>query len=225
MAAARHFPSPSPSPSPLPSPWLSLVCRLVVVLTPPPLVLSTLPPPQPLLINAPPPLDRWHISSRLPLFAGWLSRLLLSRRLRLASPFVAQPPLASILDPPSSLVPAGCCVASCRTASASRRAAGSRVASCGTFALHPPARPLLHRNFRRPLSRRSGHRRHPQMHGALSRRRHRQRPLFPLVWLLSSNTSTFTAALSSLQLNHPPSLPNSRHILEEGDDVEAFLFV
>ena len=32
-------------------------------------------------------------------------------RLHLASPFVAQPPLASILDPPSSLVPAGCCVA------------------------------------------------------------------------------------------------------------------
>jgi hypothetical protein len=31
MAAARHFPSPSPSPSPSSSPWLSLVCRLVVV--------------------------------------------------------------------------------------------------------------------------------------------------------------------------------------------------
>ena len=139
MAAARHFPSPSLSPSPSPSPWLSLVCRLIVVLMPPPLVLSTLPPPQPLLINALPPLDRWRISSRLPLFAGWLSRLLLSRCLRLASPFVAQLPLASILDSPSSLVLAGCCVTSCRTASASRRAAGLRVASCGTFALHPPA--------------------------------------------------------------------------------------
>ena len=115
-------------------------------------------------------------------------------RLHLASPFVAQPPLASILDPPSSLVPAGCCVASCRTASASRRASGSRVASCGTFALHPPARPLLHRSFCRPLSRRHGHHRHPQMHGALSRRRHCQRPLFPFVWLLSSNTSTCVPA-------------------------------
>ena len=156
MVAARYFPSPSPSPSSSPSPWLSLVCWLVVVLTPPPLVLSTLPPPQPLLFNAPPHLVRWRISSRLPLFAGWLSRRLLSRLLRLASPFVAQPPLASILDPPSSLVPAGCCVASCRTASVFRRAAGSRVASCGTFALHPPAHPLLHRNFRRPLSRRRG---------------------------------------------------------------------
>ena len=178
MAAARHFPSPSPSPYPSSSPSLSLVCRLVVVLTPPPLVISTLPPPQPLLINAPPPLVRWRISSRWPMFAGWLSRRLLSRRLRLASPFVAQPPLASILDPLSSLVPAGCCFASCHTASTSRRAAGSRVASCGTFALHPPARPLLHRNFRRPLSRRRGHCRHPQMHGALSRRGQAQRPVF-----------------------------------------------
>ena len=41
MAAARHFPSPLPSPSPSPPPWLSLVCRLVVMSTPPPLVLST----------------------------------------------------------------------------------------------------------------------------------------------------------------------------------------
>jgi hypothetical protein len=36
----------------------------------------------------------------LPLFAGWLLHRLLLRRLRLASPFVAQLPLASILDPP-----------------------------------------------------------------------------------------------------------------------------
>jgi hypothetical protein len=41
----------------------------------------------------------------------------------------------------------------------------------------------------------------------------------------SLSTSTFAAVSSSIQLNHPPSLPNSRHILEEGDDVEAFLFV
>ena len=34
MAAAGHFPSPLPSPSPSPPPWLSLVCRLVVVSTP-----------------------------------------------------------------------------------------------------------------------------------------------------------------------------------------------
>ena len=152
----------------------------------------------------------------------------------IASPLVAPPPpciafrrtAASRVHPrPPLFVSAGWLlrrVASCCTTSASRRATGSRVASCGTFALHPPACPLLHHNFRRPLSWRSGHHRHPQMHGALSRRRHRQRPLFPLVRLLTSNTSTFAAALSSLQLNHPPSLPNSRHILEEGDDVEDF---
>jgi len=64
--------------------------------------------------------------------------------------------------------------------------------------LHPPARPLVHRHFRCPLSRRRGHRRHPQMHGALSRWRHRQRPLFPLVWLSSSNTSACAPATCSL---------------------------
>ena len=84
----------------------------------------------------------------------------------ITSPHVAPPPpciafcctaaFTSILDPPSSLVPAGCCVASCHTASASRSTTGSRVASCGTFALHSPARPLLHRNFHRPLSRSLG---------------------------------------------------------------------
>ncbi len=58
--------------------------------------------------------------------------------------------LASTLNPPSLFAPAGCCVASCCTASASQRAASSRVASCGTFALHPPARPLLHRHFFAP---------------------------------------------------------------------------
>jgi hypothetical protein len=105
-------------------------------LTPPPLVLLTLPPPHSLLINAPPHLVRWRISSCLLMLAGWLSRRLLSHRLRLALPFVAQPPLAFILDPPSSLVPAGCCIAPCRTASASQRAAGSRVASCSPLSYH-----------------------------------------------------------------------------------------
>ncbi len=71
MAAAWHFPLPSPSPSPSPLPWLSLVCQLVVVSTPLPLVLSTLPTPQPLPINTLPPLVCLHLSSRLPLFAGW----------------------------------------------------------------------------------------------------------------------------------------------------------
>jgi len=82
MAAVRHFPSPSPSPSPLPPLWLSLVCRLVVMSTPPPLVLLTLPPLQPLPINALPPLVCCCISSHLPLFAGCLSRRLLSCCLR-----------------------------------------------------------------------------------------------------------------------------------------------
>ena len=103
-----------------------------------------------------------------------------------------------------------------------RLRAGSRVASCGTFALNPPARPISHRHFCRPLSRRHGHCLRPLMHGALSWRRHHQRPLFPLVRLSSSNTSAFAAASSSLQLNHPPSLANSHHILEEGDDMEVF---
>ena len=86
----------------------------------------------------------------------------------IASPLVALPPpciafrrtAASRVHPqppPSLFTWAGCCVASCRTASASGRTAGSRVASCGTSALHPPARPLLHRHFCRPLSRRRGH--------------------------------------------------------------------
>ena len=48
----------------------SLLCRLVVLLMPPPLILSTLPPPlnvQPRPIEAPSPLVRWRFSSRLPL--------------------------------------------------------------------------------------------------------------------------------------------------------------
>jgi hypothetical protein len=48
--------------------------------------------------------------------------------LRLVSPFVAQPPHASILDPPSLFSTAGCRVANIRTASASRRAVASLLA-------------------------------------------------------------------------------------------------
>jgi hypothetical protein len=57
--------------------------------------------------QCPPPLVRWRISSRLPLFPGWLLHFLWSHRLCLALPFVPQLPLASIFDPPSSFVHAG----------------------------------------------------------------------------------------------------------------------
>ena len=123
---------------------------------------------------------------------------------------ITQPPLTSILNPPSLFVPAGCCVTCCRTASASRRNAGSRFAACGTFTSNLPAHSLLHCHFRHPFSRRRGHHRCPQMHGAISWWRHCQRLLLPLVWLSSSNTSTGTAASSYLQLNHPcPTLVTS----------------
>ena len=82
-------------------------------------------------------------------------------------------------------------------ASTSQRTAGSRVASRHlhlTSASSPSRAPP----FSSPLSRRRGHRRHPQMHGALSRRRHRQWPLFPLIQLLSSNTSACAPATCSL---------------------------
>ena len=62
-----------------------------------------------------------------------------------------------------------------------------------TFASSPSLAP----QFSSPplsLSRRRGHCQHPQMHGALSRRRYRQRPLFPFVRLSSSNTSACTPA-------------------------------
>ena len=108
MASARHFLSPSPSPSPSLPPWLSLVCRLVVMSTPPPLFLSTLPPPQSLsmvpllpfvsacwLVVASPlvapslPCITIHCTATsrlhplLPLFVrtGWLSRQISSHRL------------------------------------------------------------------------------------------------------------------------------------------------
>ena len=85
-----------------------------------------------------------------------------------------------------------------------RLRADSRVASCGTFAFNFPAHPLSHRHCRRPLSRRHGHRRRPQMHGALSRRRHRQRPLFiqhvhlrRRIVIFTAQPSTIIAQLSS----------------------------
>jgi hypothetical protein len=52
-------------------------------------------------------------------FAGWLSCCILSRYLHLMSPLIAPPPHVSILNPPPSFALAGCCIASCRTASTS----------------------------------------------------------------------------------------------------------
>jgi hypothetical protein len=98
---------------------------------PPPLILSTLLPPlnaQPWPIQAPSPLVRWRLSSRSPLVHRLVVASPVVARLRLASPFVAQPPHASILDPSSLFPPAGCRVASLCTASASQRAAASRLA-------------------------------------------------------------------------------------------------
>ena len=97
------------------------------------------------------PLVRWRLSSCLRLFAGWLLHHLLSRRLRLASPFVAQPPLASILYSPSLFALAGCNVKSHHTASASQRATVSHIASCDTSASHPSACPLSHCHFCCPV--------------------------------------------------------------------------
>ena len=98
---------------------------------PPPLILSTLPPPlnaQPRPIKAPSPLVCWRLSSRLSLVRRLVVASPVVVCLRLASPFVAQLPHASILDPSSLFAPAGCRVASLRNASASRRATASRLA-------------------------------------------------------------------------------------------------
>ena len=127
----RHFLSPSLSPSLLLPPRSSLICRLVVGLMPLPLILSTLPPPlngQPRPIKAPLPLVRWCLSSRLPLVCGLVVALPVVPCLHLGSPFVAQPPHASILDPITSFMPAGCHVTSLCTTSASQPAAASRLA-------------------------------------------------------------------------------------------------
>ena len=122
-SSARHFPSPSPSPT-----QKSLVCWMVVASMPPPLVFSTLSQ----LLNA----HRgsvascpWRLSSRSPLVCRLAVALPVVMCLRLVSPFVAQPPHASFLDPPSLFLSAGCCVANniCTT-SASRRATTSLLA-------------------------------------------------------------------------------------------------
>ena len=110
---------------------MALIRRLVVVLMPPPLILLTLPPPlnaQPRPIEAPSHHVRWCLSSRLPLVCRLVVASPVVACLRLASHFVGQPPHASILDPSSLFTPAGCRVASLRTASASQRAAASRLA-------------------------------------------------------------------------------------------------
>ena len=73
------------------------------------------------------PLVCWRLSSHLHLVCRLVVASHIVACLHLASPFVAQPPLASILDPPSLFASAGCCIAPLRTASASRRAAASRL--------------------------------------------------------------------------------------------------
>jgi hypothetical protein len=115
----------------LPPPQKSLLCRLVVALMPPPLILLTLPPPlnaQPWPIEAPSPLVCWRISSHLHFVRRLVVASPVAACLRLVSPFVAQLPHASILDPSSLFAPAGCRIASLRTAFASRRTAVSRLA-------------------------------------------------------------------------------------------------
>jgi hypothetical protein len=138
---------PSPLSSPLllllPPPRSSLVQRLVVALMPPPLILSTLPPPlnaQPRPIEAPSHLVHWCLSSRLPLVCQLVVASPVVACLGLASHFVGQPPHPSILDPFSLFTPAGCCVTSLRTASASQRAGAiAGVIKC-TAPVWPPAR-------------------------------------------------------------------------------------
>ena len=110
---------------------------------PPPLILSTLPPPlnaQPRPIEAPSPLVHWCLSSRLPLVRRLVVASPVVACLRLASHFVGQPPHASILNPSSLFTPAGCRVASLRTASASRRAGAIASAIKCTAPVWPPAR-------------------------------------------------------------------------------------
>jgi hypothetical protein len=106
----------------LPPPQKSLLCRQVVALMPPPLILLTLPPP----------LVCWHISSHLPLVRRLVVASPAVACLRLMSPFVAQPPHASILDPSSLFAPTGCRIASLCTAFASQHAAVSRLAGASS---------------------------------------------------------------------------------------------
>ena len=72
-------------------------------------------------IEAPSPLVHWCLSSCLPLVRRLVVASPVVACLRLTSHFVGQPPHTSILDPSSLFTPAGCRVASLRTASASRR--------------------------------------------------------------------------------------------------------
>jgi hypothetical protein len=144
------WPLPWPWLFPLPPPWPSLVCPLVVVSTPPPLILSThlhlltrnlgLSTPRRLLSSG----------ASLPaclLFAGCLLCLLLSCYLHLTSPFIVRPPHKSILDPPSLFTPAGCRVTSLCTASASQRTPMNGCSGC-------PAIVQLHNVQYAPLDRR-----------------------------------------------------------------------
>ena len=204
MVAALHFPLPSPSSSPSTPPWFSLVCWLVVMSMSPPLVLSTLPLPQPLPINALPPLVRWRISFHLLLFAGCY-RFASCRTVSALHRFSSH----SRLSPRPSSTPPLCLH---RLAVASHLVAPPPHLDVPPAHVLPLAAPL-------PYIRQLAFSRTAIF---IARRRDRQRPMSPLVWLSSSNTSACAAASSSLQLNHPPSLPNSRHILEEGDEVEAF---
>ena len=192
MVSARHFllPSPSPLPSPSLPTGLSLVCRLVVVLTPPPLPLSTLPPPQPL-----PMAPLFPFAS-----VCWL--VVVSPLVAPPPPCiticVAQPPLASILYRPSLFTLSGCHVESRCTAWASQCAAGSHIASCGTSASHPRGLPSLAPPFSLPpLSM-------PQPSVASSNAWHTlpwaalPTSTAPLAWVLSSDTSACATASFSL---------------------------
>ncbi len=66
------------------------------------------------------------------LFAGWLSFCILLCRLHLGSPFVVPPPHVSILYPPPSFTPAGCCVASHHAASPSHPLNNMAASQCAT---------------------------------------------------------------------------------------------
>ena len=172
--------------------YMALVRWLVVVLMPPPLILLTLPPllnAQFRPIEAPSPLVCWRLSSCLSLVCWLVFTSTFVACLRLVSPFVAQPPHASILNPSSLFAPAGCRVASLHTASASRRAAASRLVVLSPSLMHrlllsllrlrlsPPHIPSSWRH--RPCHR---CRRRPSPSSSLLY------PVAPLPWSLSSST-------------------------------------
>ena len=177
------------------------------MLMPPPLILLTLHPPlnvQHRPVEAPSPLVCWRLSSRLSLVCRLVVALPVVACLRLASPFVAQLPHASNLSPSSLIAPAGCRVASLLTASASRRAAASRLAvlspspmcrhlcRCRDCGCHPRCIPLswCHRPRR-------CNRRRPLPSSSLSY------PVAPLPW--SSSSSTLPVAPSP-SLSTSPSI-------------------